>query len=182
MKRFWNEQRGEIATALIIVMVVGGVLVGALGATKLNPFKLFQHDAANKKASWTKQVEKSEPVALYDKDGKAVALGTRFERVYDTGKEDSTPAPTYGQRVGAFLAGLTNFGLVALIAGILFFPGALATWGVKKYWDMRGVAKTIISGVKDAPPEAAEQVKQAIAVKQDKSQKQIVAKLKGELQ
>lgn len=177
-----KNQRGEIATALIIVMVVGGVLVGALGATKLNPLKLFHRDAANKKASWTKQVEKSKPVLLTDKSGKAVALGTEFERVYDTGKDEFTPAPTYGERVGAFLAGLTNVGLIALVAGILFFPGALAAWGVKKYADMRGVAKTIIAGVREAPPEAAEQVKNVIAVKQDKNQKKIVAKLKGELQ
>lgn len=175
------NQRGEFATALIVVMVVGGVLVGALGATKLNPFKLFHRDSANRKASWTKWDEKITPKLLTDKQGNAVAVGPEIHRTYDTGKEDVKPAPTYGERVASFFAGLTNIGFLVIAGLLIFCPslliGTVWRWGAK--W--KHALKTTVKGIREAPPEAAEKVKVSLAASHDKKDKKAIDEIKKEL-
>lgn len=176
-----KNQKGEIATATIVLIAAGALVVGLLTGSKGNLFSFLQKSAANKKASFSKQSEIHTPVILQSKDGKTVAVGTKVENLYETGMEDGEPVLTYGQRVAKFFAGLTNLAFLVLIVGLIFFPvltiGALRAWGMKHY----KTAKAIVQGVKEAPPEAAAQVKASIAVVMDKKEKKVVDEIKKDL-
>lgn len=176
-----NNQRGEIATATIVLIAAGALIVGLLTGSRANPFSFLQKSAANKKASFSKQSEIHTPVILKDSSGRAVAVGTKVENLYETGMEDGERPLTYGERVAKFFAGLTNLSFLILIAGLIFFPGvlfgALRAWGMKYY----KTAKALVQGVKEAPPGAAEEVKASIAVVMDRKEKKVVDEIKKDL-
>lgn len=176
-----RNQRGEIATATIVLIAAGALVVGLFTGSKANLFSFFQKSAANKKASFSKQSEVHTPVILKDSEGRAIAVGTKIENVYETGMEDGERPLNYGERVAKFFAGLTNISFFALIAGLVFFPaltlGALRAWGMKYY----KTAKAIVQGLKEAPPGAAKEVKASIAVVMDKKEKKVVDEIKKDL-
>lgn len=179
-----NNQRGAVEIAVVVAIAAATFLFGAItSGSKFNPLKLFQSDsAANKKAEWTRWDEKIAPKLIVDKDGKAFAVGTEINRSYDTGKENVKPRATYSEQVAGFFAKLTNLGLFAVVFLLIFFPGILSAFAITRWRAWRGLAKTIVAGVKAAPDEAADAVKTEIAIKQNESQKKMVSQLKGELQ
>lgn len=180
MRKILGNQRGEVVTAVLIAVALGSLLVG-LVLPKLNPFKAFERTAANKKASWTRQTEKSTPVLLTDKAGKAIATGTATERIYDTGIEQSVPAPTLGQRIGSFFFGLTTWGLLAVLASLLFFGGAPLVWLARKYFVIRQALKNTVVGIRQADAETFEKLKPALEANHDKRDKVVIDKIKAEL-
>ena len=176
-----KNQRGEIMVATVVIIAVcafvGGVVLPKLGQT----FHLFGETAANKKASFSKQIQSSTPVLLEDKSGRAVAVGTKFEQTYDTGIEEAPIVLTYGQRVAKFFAGVTNLGIIALLAAIILVPGSLMLW--MRRWGLKwySTAKALVKGVKEAPPQAAEEVKDSMAIVMDKKHKKAVDEIKKDL-
>lgn len=176
-----RNQRGEVATATIIAIAAAALVVGLLTGSRANPFSIFQKSAANKKGSFTKQYETHTPVLLQSKDGKMVAVGTKVENTYETGMDEGPIVLTYGQRVAKFFAGLTNISLFGILIGLIFFPAATITamwrWG-KKYKD---TLRTTVQGIRDAPPEAAAQVKVSLASAQDKKHKIVIDEIKKDL-
>ncbi len=175
------NQRGEIATATIIIIAAGALIVGLLTGSNINPLSFFQKTASNKKASFSKQTEISTPVILKDGSGRAIAVGTKVENYYDTGMEDGTPILTYGQRIAKFFAGLTNLTLLIILACLILFPGAtllaMRNWGMKYY----NTLKTTVKGIKEAPREAQDQVKSSLAVTMDKKHKVVIDEIKKDL-
>lgn len=175
-----NNERGEVATALLVAIALGSLILG-LALPKLNPFKAFEKTAANKKASWTRQTEKATPVVLTDKAGKAVAVGTATEKIYDTGMESTVPKPTLGERIGAFFASLTTWGLAFVGVSLLFFGGAPLVWVARKYFVMKQALKNTVAAIREADNETYEKLKPKLAAAHDKQDRQVIDKLKTEL-
>lgn len=179
-----KNQRGEVTTGIVVAIAVGTFLFGVIASTKLNPFKLFHKSAANKKASWTKQTEKSEPVLLFDKDKKAVAVGTKIEKIYDTGIEEATPKKTIGEKIGDFFAGLTTWGLVFVGVSLLFFGGTPIVWAWRKYAVVKDALKKTVQAIRDTKkeePQVYDKLKPKLAAAHDKRDRVVIDKIKTEL-
>lgn len=175
-----RNQRGEIATATVVVIAAGALLLGIL-IPKFKPFSIFEKSAANKKASWTKQIEKSKPVAIKSEDGKVVAVGTEIERVYDTGMENTVPKQTLGEKIGSFFARLTTAGIAFVVVSLLFFGGAPLVWIARKYLVMKQALRNTVAGIRALDDETFNKVKPALAASQDKQDKVVIDKLKTEI-
>lgn len=176
-----NNERGAVEVAVVVAIAAGCLILGLI-APKLNPLgSLFQRDAANKKASWTRQIEKTKPVLLNDEKGRPVAIGTEIQRVYDTGKEDGTPAPTIGERIGGFFAGLTGWGLAFVGVSLAFFGGAPLVWVARKYFVMKQALKNTVVAIRDADNDTYEKLKPKLAAAHDKQDRKVIDKIKTEL-
>lgn len=174
------RERGEIATAIIVAGALGIFILG-LALPKFTNIKLFEKTAANKKASWSKESKKKEPVILFDQNKKAVGVATREEYLYETGMESGTPAPTLGEKIGSFFANLTTAGLIFVGVSLLFFGGAPLVWMARKYHIMKHAFKNTVQAIREIDDETYSKIKPVLAAKHDKSDRKIVDKLKTEL-
>lgn len=181
-----RNQRGEITIVLLIAAMLGTAVVVGLGPRLPLVNKLFKEQtAAGRKASWTKQIEKSKPVALYDKNGNAVALGTEYERLYDTGIEQSTPKLTLGENIGKFFASLTTAGLIFVGVSLAFFGGAPLVYVARKYGDAKHALTKTVMAVremkKDDPALFAEKIAPQLAAAHDEKDRKVIDKIKTKL-
>lgn len=175
-----KNQKGEIATAVIIAIAMGSLLLG-LVLPKLSPFKMFEKSAGNKKASFTLQKESSTPVLLESKDGKTVALGKKTELFYNTGMDESVPKPTLGERIGSFFFGLTTTSILTIIGGFLFFPIPFAAWGVRKYFGIKQALTNTVKAIRETDPTTYEALKPKLSAAHDKKDKVLIDKIKAEI-
>lgn len=181
-----KNQRGEITIALLIAAILGTAVVVGIGPRLPLVNKLFKEQtAAGRKASWTKQVEKSKPVALYDKSGRAVALGTEYERLYDTGMEQVPVKLTLGEKIGNFFASLTMWGLIFVAVSLAFFGGAPIIYFARKYGDAKhALTKTVIAVremKKDDPALFAEKIAPKLDAAHDDKDRVVIDKIKTKL-
>lgn len=185
LKRKKLGNKGEIATLTVLAIAAVALLVGTLAPT-LNPFnsvfgKGAQPDASKQTASWTKQTEIQTPVLLETKSGDHAAVGTKVERVYDTGAEARPVKLTFGERIGAFFAHLTTWGVVFVIVSLVFFGGAPLVWLSKKYFDMKGAFKNTVAAIREVDHDTYEKLKPKLEAKHDKKDRKMVDKIKSEL-
>ena len=177
-----NNQRGEVATLVVVGIAAVALLVGTI-MPKLNPFNnLFgggHLDASKQTATWSRQDEIQTPVLL--KSGDAIAVGTKVERHYDTGTEEKPLALTFAQRIGKFFAGLTTWGLIFIIASLAFFGGAPLIWLFRKYSVIKQTLRSTIAAIRETDNETFEKLKPHLAEHHDRRDKKIVDKIKSEL-
>lgn len=179
-----KNQKGEVATAVVILIAVGSLFVGTI-FPKFNPIKsLFKTDPTKHKASFAIQRETSKPVLLESSDGRHVAVGNEVELYYDTGEESTVPKKTLGERIGDFFANLTTLGLVFVFGSLAFFGGAPIVWIWRKYLTMKRALKNTVVGIKELKEkdkEAFERLKPSLASAHDRKDKIVIDKMKTDL-
>lgn len=184
-----KNQRGEVATLTVIAIAGVALLIGTLAPT-LNPFnRLFgagasAQVAAPEKEAWKEQTRTTEPVTvgITPTGDKVVAFRTTEE--YKSGAAEHQRKLTFGERIGAFFAHLTTWGVVFVIVSLVFFGGAPILWLARKYLAMKQAMKNTVAGIRELKKtdmEAYTKATDHIAKKQDKSDNRIVDKLKAEL-
>lgn len=178
------NRRGEIATLTVVAIAAVALFLGTL-APSLNPFHgLFggQQSAANQKASWTRQDEIQKPVLLSSAGGVPIAVGTQVERHYNTGVDERPVKLTLGQRIGRFFAGLGTWGLIFIVVSLVFFGGTPIVWLFRKYTVMKHAFKNTVSAIRETDEETYAKLKPKLQAKHDKRDRQLIDKLKAELQ
>lgn len=193
---------------LVTVAIVGAVLTLV---PQLNPIAMLQRaggggsvSAANQKASWTDQSEKTKPV-FYSVPPTAtqpgmVAVATETEKTYHTGAEEKPQVLTFGQRVAKFFAGLSTWGVVLVGGGfaILFFIFGITPGMVWRHAKIRAeevaaaekadkerykkALKQTVEGIRNIKDQAVYDVAtDSLKAAQDKDVKQIIDVVKSEL-
>lgn len=97
------------------IITLGMVALALSGCALLSPIKALTTDPA-KPATETKKTTKDE--YLEDRE-----RGLKY-RLKETTYNHEVKKVTFGQRIGAFIAGLSNWAIILIIVGMIFFPGA----------------------------------------------------------
>lgn len=174
-----HGQRGEIATATVVVIAVLSVILAPLILKTGNPFDRSADPANRRSASAmsgrdivdiTKAVAASEePVTVH------------VDRSVTASAEVTDPKLTVGQRVGRFFSGLGTWALILLVAALglgLVTPAGLLAWSRHKY---RSAFKNTIAAVRDLDEDTYQKVVPKLAARQDRRDKVLVDKVKSEL-
>lgn len=172
--------KGEVATALVILIAAGTFIIGGV-LPKLNPLNLLSSHQSKKKTSFTVQKETSKPILLETKDGKQAFLGKETEYYYNTGKEEGTPKLSVGERIGNFFSHLTTFGLMFVLFSLLFFGGVPIVWVFKKYLVMKQALKRTVQAIRETDRDTYDKLKPNLESKHDRQDKQVIDKIKMEL-
>ena len=175
-----RNQRGEIATAVVIALVIGAAVIGFFGH-KLNPFDRSADPSNRRTASAlsgkdivkiTKQVENSD---IHE---------VTIDRSIESSSEITDPKLTIGQKIGRFFEGLSTWAVIAIIVLLglgIVTPAGFIAWS-RNAW--KGAFKHTVQGIKDVKTKDAETytlVTDAIAKRHDNNDKVMVDKIKMEL-
>jgi hypothetical protein len=124
------------ATDGVRILILGTITLALSGCALLSPIKALTTDPA-KPATETKKTTKDE--YLEDKE-----RGLKY-RLKETTYNHEVKKVTFGQRIGAFIAGLSNWAIILIIVGIIFFPGATLMFLVGR---IRALGKALFQTVK----------------------------------
>lgn len=148
------------------------------GCASLNPFQGITNppNAPKKMGSWE---QTSEPVIMgVDGSGKTI-IGNKLS--YRATAEETSPKQTIGQRIGSFFAGLSLAGILFVVASLVFFGGAPIVWLARKYFKAKSALVSTVKAIKEIPDEKFNEIKPALAANQDKSDKELIARIKAKL-
>lgn len=182
MKNKLSNNRGEVLT---IVLVSVAVLL--LAAPKLNPINWITGSgtstAPTEKSKYDRKKILSEPILLTK--GDHVAVGQRYEEVYEKGEDMRERKLTITERIGGFFTSLTTAGFAFVIISLLFFGGAPIVWIANKYFKMKGALVATVKGIKEVKVKDAQLyesiVKPSLLTKQDAAHSAIIDKLKTKI-
>ena len=171
------NQKGEVVTvALIAVAAVIGTL---LLAPKLNPFDKSADPANRRTASAISGrdiVEITNTVAESDQP-----VTVRVDRSVTASAEVTDPKLTLGQMIARFFAGLGTWAVVAIVAALalgIVTPAGLA-WKARNAW--KSAFTNTVAGIRDLDDDTYQKAVPKLAARQDKRDKQLVDRVKGEL-
>jgi len=154
------------------------VSIAISGCASFNPFKAIS-DPPNQPKKMGAWEQTSEPIILGTaSDGKLVVAN---KLTYKASAEETEPKLTLGQKIGNFFSGLSMTGLLFILISLLFFGGAPIVWAVKKYFAVKNALRNTVKAIKEIEPEHFEWIKPTLAANQDKADKVIIAKIKGDL-
>lgn len=130
--------RKTIKTDCVRITILCAAVIALSGCALLSPFKALTTDPS-KPAAETKKTTKYE----HFRDKKEGIDYTLKESHYN--KE--IKKTTLGQKIGGFIAGLSNWIILLIIAGLIFFPGStimflagrIRTLGKALYQTVKGV-------------------------------------------
>lgn len=180
------NNRGEIATAIVILIAAGCLAVGTL-APKLNPINWITGNSTSsvpkEKSKYERKKFLSEPVLL--SKGDHVAVGQRTEELYEKGEDQSERKTTFGERIGGFISSMTVTSIVFILISLIFFGGAPIVWVAKKYFKTKAALTATISGIKEVKkkdPNLYENiVKPELLKKHDKADSKVIDKIKSQI-
>lgn len=175
-----RNERGEIATATVIIIAVATVLLAPLLLKGGNPFDRSAEPANRRTASAisgkdivdiTKAVASSEaPVTVH------------VDRSVEAHSEVTDPKLTVGQKVGRFFSGLGTWALVGLFVAVFVLGISPIAILAKSRAAWRAAFKNTVAGVRDiSDVETYKRVTDSISKRQDKRDKKLVDRVKSEL-
>ena len=170
-----RRRSGEIATATAILIAVGVALVAFL-YPKINPFN-GAADLANRRSASATSTEEIIRLSKSAPEHEVV-----IERRSATSDEVTDPKLTVGQRIGRFFAGVGTWGLVFICVSLLFFSGAPIIWAVRKYAVMKQAFKNTVAAIRETDEDTFAKLKPNLEAKHDRRDRQMVDKIKSELQ
>jgi hypothetical protein len=192
-----EKMRGQKGEALTIALVA---IIGTLLVTSAIPSlnivgKVFGGGGSVKapaEEAWKDQTQITEPVVVGVTPAGDKVIAFKQTREFRSGASKSSAKMTYGERVGAFLAGMTNLGIIGLVIGFLFFgltPGMVVNWiknrrikriEADKAKKEQALTNTV-AALRDVPPDLWAQLKPLLAAKQDRQDKVVIDEVKAKL-
>lgn len=174
-----NSQRGEVATATVILIAVGTFLLAPILFKNGNPFDRSADPSNRRTAS---AISGKDIVEITNTVASAEGpVSVRVDRSVDASKEVTDPKLTLSQRIGRLVAGLGTWGLVYVFVSLAFFGGAPIVWLWKKYAGMKETMKRTVQAIRELDDDTYKRVAPKLSEKMDKKHKKVVDKLKAEL-
>lgn len=172
-------QRGEIATATVVIIAVAAVILTPLMLKTGNPFDRSA-DPSNRRTAAaisgkdiveiTREVAKAEePVTV------------RVDRSVEASKEVTDPKLTIGQKIGRFFAGLGTWAVIGVLFAIFVLgvsPAAMIAWSRHK---LKSAFRNTVAAIREVDDETYSKLKPHLAARQDKRDKRLIDKVKAEL-
>lgn len=182
-----EKQRGEIATATVIIIAVVTVLFAPLVLKNGNPFDRSADPSNRRTASAISGrdiVNITNAVADSEKP-----VTVHVDRSIEASSEVTDPKLTLGQRIGRFFEGLGTWAVVGVLFAVFVLgvsPAAILAWSRARW---KGFSKNLVGGVRllgKEDPEAYEKVTKKIGLQQKASGKarrdeKLVDKVKSEM-
>lgn len=174
-----RNQRGEIATATVILICGAFFLLAPIIMKNGNPFDRSADPSDRRTASAISGkdiVEITNAVAVAEQP-----VTVKVDRSVEASKEVTDPKLTIGQRVGRFFSGLGTWAVVLIVIALalgIITPAGLA-WRARNAW--KTAFKNTVEGVRDLDEETYQKVAPKLAAKQDKRDKKLVDRVKMEL-
>ena len=173
------KERGEIATATIILIALGAVLLAPILLKTGNP---FDRSASPSDRRTVEAVSGKDLVKITNVVATAERpLTVEIDRSVEASKEVTDPKLTVGQKIGRFFGGLGTWAIIAIGVSLalgIVTPAGLA-WRARSAW--KNAFKNTVEGVRDLDEETYQKVVPKLAAKQDKRDKKLVDRVKAEL-
>lgn len=104
------------------------------------------------------------------------------KKTLQVGLETTPKKLTLGQKIGNWFSGLSMLAIIALIIGLIFFPGATLAWLVKLLFRWKRAMKQTVSAIKESRAiEKNGTLHNALSSKQCADTKKIVGQIKATL-
>ncbi len=103
------------------------------------------------------------------------------KRTLQVGLKNTPHNLTLGERIGRWFSSLSLLAILALVAGLILFPGGTMVWLVKLVMKWKNAMRQTVAAIKESKATENEDLHNALKDKQSVETKEIVGQIKASL-